>query len=63
MMPTKDGQIDTIMTDLIDESHDNYRRVIRGALLRAYNRGFEAGCVKAQEQMWRRQKDMEGGEE
>ena len=40
-----------IMTDLIDDAHDNYRRVIRGALLRAYNRGFEAGCVKAQEQM------------
>lgn len=50
-MPTKEGQIDTIMTDLIDDAHDNYRRVIRGALLRAYNRGFEAGCVKAQEQM------------
>lgn len=50
-MPTKEGQIDMIMTDLIDDAHDNYRRVIRGALLRAYNRGFEAGAMKAQEQM------------
>lgn len=55
-MPTKDEQIDAIMTDLIDDAHDNYRRIIRGALVRAYNRGFEAGCMKAQEQM------MEGEE-
>lgn len=48
-----------IMADLIDDAHDNYRRVIRGALLRAYNRGFEAGCVKAQEQMMT---DVDAGE-
>lgn len=50
-MPTKDGQIDKIMTELIEEPWDNFKRVMRGALLRAYNRGYEAGCVKAQEQM------------
>lgn len=50
-MPIKDEQIDTIMKDLIEEPQDNFKRIIRGALLRAYNRGYEAGCVKAQEQM------------
>lgn len=56
-MPNKDEQIDAIMTDLIDDAHDNYRLIIRGALVRAYNRGFEAGCMKAQGQM------MEGNDE
>lgn len=51
MMPTKDGQIDAIMTELIEEPQDNFKRIIRGALLRAYNRGYEAGAMKAQEQM------------
>lgn len=50
-MPTKEGQIDVIMTELIHDSYDNFRRIIRRELLRAYNRGFEAGAMKAQEQM------------
>lgn len=53
-MPIKDEQIDKIVSAFANDYTENFKyfkRIIRSALLRAYNRGFEAGVMKAQEQM------------
>lgn len=56
MMPTKDEQIQEIIDNLISQRAPFIRAIMKGTLEQAYNRGYEAGCMKAQEQM------MEGQE-
>lgn len=51
MMQTIEELIDEIMGGWLEGGLGDLKSLIRAALRRAYNRGYEAGCMKAQEQM------------
>lgn len=50
-MLTRDKLINEIMGGRLEGSLGNLEILIRAALRQAYNRGYEAGAMKAQEQM------------
>ena len=59
-MKDKDEQIQEIIDTIINQRAPFIRAIMKGTLEQAYNRGFEAGCMKAQEQMMAGEQRMKG---